>query len=171
LTVSATIRFSADVSVSRRWFLDVMGSATPAVRISTPTGTAVTALRAPCGASWAFTGGTSGFEYCAADVVPNGLPILPVPPETPLRLDAPGWTIVGWGGSCGQLDPAADSQMMIVNGCDLGGWYGSDGGPPLPGFALFLPRTSGPLVRIYVQAERGGAIVSVSVYATILVVP
>ncbi len=171
LTVSATVRFSADVSVSRRWFLDVGGSATPTVRISTPADTAVTAVQAPCGGSWAFTIGTSGFEYCSVDVVPNSVPVLSVGPETPLRLDAPGWTIRSWGGSCGRIDPAAVSQMLIVNGCDLGGWYGSDGGPPLPGPAMFLPRTAGPLVRIFVQAQRGDALVTVTVYATILAAP
>ena len=61
--------------------------------------------------------------------------------------------------------------MLIVNGCDLGGWYGQDGGPPLPGPAMFLPRTAGPLVRIFVQAQRGDALVTATVYATIVTAP
>lgn len=166
MTVGATIRFSADVSVTNRWFLDVAGADVPTIRIVTPNGSTTPTVRALCGATWVFTAGASGFEFCAANEVPDGLPVLSVPPETPLRIEAPGWIIRTWGGSCGRLDPASSGQMLSVNGCDLGGWYG-DRSLPIPGPAVFLPRTAGPLVRIFVQAERNGTVATVVVFLTV----
>ncbi|TAL09685.1 MAG: hypothetical protein EPO00_05555 [Chloroflexota bacterium] len=170
VTVGATIRFSADVSITRRWLIDVAGADVPSIRIATPTGTTVPAIQSLCGATWAFDVGASGFEFCGASEVPDGLPVLSVPPETPLRIEAPGWTIRTWGGSCGRLDPAANGQMLSVNGCDLGGWFAS-GLVPIPGPAVFLPRTTGPLVRLFVQAERNGTTATVVVFLTVLASP
>lgn len=170
VTVSATIRFSADVSVTNRWLIDVAGADVPTIRIATPNGTTAQTARSLCGASWVFTAGASGFEFCNGNEVPDGLPVLSVPPETPLRIEAPGWTIRTWGGACGRLDPATTGQMLSVNGCDLGGWYG-DGSLPIPGPAVFLPRTAGPVVRIFVQAERKGTVATVVVFLTVLATP
>lgn len=169
LTVSATIRFSADVSITNRWLLDVAGGDTPTVQIVTPDGTRTPTAQAPCGSAWFFKAGANGYEYCTEERVPDLLPVLTAAPETPLRLDAPGWTILSWSGNCGRLDPSTSNQMQTVEGCELGGWYGSDVAVPMPGPAVFVPRTAGPLVRLFVQAERGGTIATIVVFATVLV--
>ena len=171
VTITATIRFSADVDVTRQWLIDVMGADVPVVRIVSPGGAHAPTVRASCGASWTFPTGTGGYENCATEEVPGGLPVLTVAPETALTLDVPGWTLRGWGGACGRPEPANGSGFMIVSGCDLGGWYSTDGGPALPGPAMFLPRTAGPLVRLYVQAERDGIVASVVVYLNIVATP
>lgn len=170
LFVTATIRFSVDVSVTSRWLLDVEGAAVPAVRIVAPNGATVTAPRSPCGASWTFATGMGGFEYCVGEGPPASLPTLTVAPETPLRVEVPGWMILSWNANCGRSDAVSSPSIVfvMVNGCDLGGWYVQDGEiPPSPGPAMFLPRTGGPLVRIWVQAERNGATVSLAVFALI----
>lgn len=171
LTVTATVRFSVDVSVTSQWLLEVVEADVPVVRIVTPGGAESSTVRAPCGASWTFVAGTGGYENCAQEDVPDGLPVLTVAPETPLRLDVPGWTLRGWSGACGRREPTTGIQFLIVNGCDLGGWYSMDGGPALPGPAVFLPRTAGPLVRLSVQAERDGTVASVLVYLNIVATP
>lgn len=171
VTITATLRFSADIDITSQWLLEVLGADVPVVRVVTPSGAQVSAVRGPCGAAWMFPNGTGGYENCATDDVPDGLPVLTVAPETPLRLEVPGWTLRGWGGGCGRVDPSTVAAYQVVNGCDLGGWYSGDGGSALPGSAMFLPRTAGPLVRLYVTAERGGTIVTVVVYLMVLVVP
>ena len=171
VTITATIRFSADVDITRQWLIEVMGADVPVVRIVTPTGAQTPTVRASCGASWTFPTGTGGYENCATEDVPGGLPVLTVAPETPLRLDVPGWTLRGWGGACGRPEPTTGSGFMIVSGCDLGGSYSVDGGPALPGPAMFLPRTAGPLVRLSIQAERGGTMAAVVVYLNIFATP
>lgn len=174
LFVNATVRFSADVSVTRRWLLNVRGAAVPAVHIVAPDGSTVTALPGTCGASWAFAAGTSGFEYCAEERLPEAVPTLTVAPETLLRLDVPGWTIIGWGGTCGRSDAlnSPGNPFAVVNACDLGGWYVQDGeAPPLRDPAVFLSRAYGPLVRIFVTAYQRGSTVTVVVFATITTAP
>lgn len=171
VTITATIRFSADVDITSQWLIEVLGADVPVVRIVTPSGVQVSAVRGPCGAAWTFPTGTGGYENCTTDDAPSGLPVLTVAPETPLRLEVPGWTLRGWGGGCGRVDPSTVSGYQIVNGCDFGAWYSGDGGPAQLGSALFLPRTAGPLVRLQVTAERGGTIVTVVAYLNVFVVP
>ena len=65
VTVTATVRFSADISTTARWRLDVHGRDVPAVRITAPDGGSVVAARAPCGAAWIAVDATSGYEICA----------------------------------------------------------------------------------------------------------
>ncbi|MBI2763344.1 MAG: hypothetical protein HYX54_06290 [Chloroflexi bacterium] len=167
LFVSATIRFSADASVTSRWLLDVRGLDVPGARILAPN-RAVTAVRTACGASWSFEDATGGYEYCAAEPLPSSLPTLTVAPETPLRVEVPGWTIIGWNGVCGRSDElnSPDVPFLAVDGCDLGGRYPADASAS-PVRAVFLPRASGPLVRIWLIATRGGETVSWAVYVRI----
>ena len=169
LFVTADIRFSADVVVTNRWHLDVQGGTVPGVRIVAPNGASVDAVQADCGASWQFESGTGGWD-CTDNSVPPPLIALRVPPETPLRVEVPGWTIVGWGGDCGRLDPNnPDQPYQNVDGCSLGGWWSGYEGPPPRGLpavlAIFLPRSTGPLVSLYLTAQRGGATVSFRVWA------
>jgi hypothetical protein len=168
LFVTATIRFSVDVLVTRRWLLDVQGGAVPVARIVAPDGTTVAALRSDCGASWAFEEGTGGYEVCATEPIPSPLTTLRVAPETPLRIEVPGWKITNWGGSCGRSDETNNPgyPFLIVDGCDLGGRYLPEGESAL-GPAVFLPRSTGPLVRLYLTVQRGGTTVGFIVYAMI----
>ena len=170
--INATIRFSADVVVTNRWHLDVQGGAVPAARIVAPNGAAVDAVHAQCGASWQYESGTGGYEYCTGNSIPPPLIALRVAPETPLRVEVPGWTIVGWGGDCGRLDPSnPDQPYQNVDGCGLGGWWHGVEGPPPSGLpavpAAFLPRSTGPLVQLYLTVQRGGVTVSFGVWAMI----
>ncbi len=165
--INATVRFSADVVVTNRWHLDVQGAAVPAARIVAPNGASVDAIRADCGASWQFESGTGGYEYCTTNSVPPPLIALRVAPGTPLRVEVPGWTIRGWGGSCGRSDPTNLEQPYVgVDGCDLGGWSRPEGSSA-PVQAVFLPRSTGPLVSLYLDVQRGGDTVGFVVYAMI----
>lgn len=169
--VTATVRFLADVAVTGQWTLDVRGAAVPAVRLAVPDGTSVIAERQPCGASWRISGGTGGYEYCTADPAPESIPILSVSVDTPVTIEVPGWTIVSWAGSCGQTDrlTSPGRPFTLADGCDLGGWFSQGGSPPLP--AAFLPRVSGPVIRIHLEAARGTTTVALTVYAEITVMP
>ncbi|MES2211292.1 MAG: hypothetical protein V4515_14100 [Chloroflexota bacterium] len=168
LFVTAAVRFSADLRVTSRWLLDVRGADLPAARIVAPNGAQVTAAHAPCGASWTFASGTGGYEYCTEEAIPATVPTLTVAPETPLRVDVPGWTTISWGGNCGRAGApnGAAGLFLIVNNCDLGGRYPNDGSPA-PGPAIFLPRSAAPLVRIYLQVSRGDTVVTMLVFAMI----
>jgi hypothetical protein len=168
LFVTATIRFSVDVLVTSRWLLDVQGGPVPVARIVAPDGTTVAALRSDCRAVWVFEEGTGGYEVCATEPIPSGLTTLRVAPETPLRIEVPGWKITNWGGSCGRSDETNNpaQPFLIVDGCDLGGRYlpeGSSAQEP----AVFLPRSTGPLVSLYLTVQRDGATVGFSVWAMV----
>lgn len=168
LFVTATVRFSVDMTVTSRWLIDIQGAEVPAARIVAPDGTTVTAPRAPCGASWSFENGADGYEYCTDELMPPSLPTLVVAPETPVRLEVPGWTIISWGGSCGRSNELNNpsSPFLTVDNCDLGGRHSPDGSVA-SGPAVFLPRSSGPVVRLYLAAKRGDTTVSFVVYAMI----
>lgn len=167
VTIAATIRFSPDVQVTAQWLLDVQGGAVPMVRVTAAGGQSVTGARAQCGTAWAPVAATSVYEWCTDDPLPVAIPLLIAGGETLVRLDVPGWTIVSWGGSCGRADPSnGASPFLVVNGCDLGGWYSNDGSiAPTP--AMFLTRMGVPLYRLYVTAARGEEVVSMTVYAEI----
>lgn len=165
--LTATIRFSIDTVVTNRWLLDVRGLDVPIARVVAPNRT-VTASRATCGASWSFANATGGYEYCATDPVPSPIPTLTVAPGTPIRVEVPGWTIVGWNSTCGRSDTASnpDFPFVTVDGCDLGGRYAPDASAS-PVRPMFLPRASGPLVRIWLTVSRGDETVSWPVYVTV----
>lgn len=167
VTIAATVRFSADLSVAARWLLDVKGGDVPSVRLTAPDGTSVAPARPPCGANWNSVGATSGYEWCVDDPIPAVIPRLTAGGEALIRLDVPGWTILGWGGTCGRVDPAnLSSPFRTVNGCELGGWSSGDG-TSVPGPAMFLTRVGIPIYRLYVSALRGTENVSMTVYVEI----
>jgi hypothetical protein len=173
VVVKATIRFSADVVVTNRWHLDVQGAAVPAARIVAPNGASVDAIRTGCGASWQFESGTGGYEYCTSNYSASPPVIaLRVAPETSLRVEVPGWTIVAWSGDCGRLDPNnPDQPYQNVDGCSLGGWWSGYEGPPPRGLpavpTIFLPRSTGPLVSLYLTVQRDGVTVGFGVWAMV----
>ncbi len=171
VTVTATVRFSADISTTARWRLDVQGRDVPAVQITAPDGASVAAARAPCGAAWIAVDATSGYEICAVATLPATIPFLAAEDESLIRIEVPGWTIMNWGASCGRPDPSSPtSPFAILEGCDLGGWY-VDGGPNAPPNAptpvVFLSRAAMPLYRIFVQVQRGTEVVTTTVYVAI----
>lgn len=167
VTITATVRFSADISIGSRWLLDVSGDDVPTVQLTAPNGTSVAGGRPPCGANWNSVGATGGYEWCADDPIPAAIPHLTAGSEKLIRLDVPGWTILGWGGSCGRVDPANQSSpFLVIDGCDLGGWSSGDGsGPPAP--PMFLTRAGVPIYRLYLSVGRGTETVSMTVYVEI----
>ncbi|MEO7230904.1 MAG: hypothetical protein ABIZ30_09970 [Candidatus Limnocylindrales bacterium] len=170
--LTATLRFSADVIVEGQWLIDVVGETVPTARIVGPDGAAVTPARAPCGASWTFTSGVGGWETCTYDPIPLEIPTLTVEPESQVRVEVPGWVVIGWGGQCGQADTTTTPGTFVTrDSCDLGGWYAPDGVNPAGRPAVFLPRTTGSLTRIWVGATRGGETIWQSVYVHIAVAP
>ncbi|MEO8468078.1 MAG: hypothetical protein ABI573_00260, partial [Chloroflexota bacterium] len=167
LTLEAALRFSPDVSTTARWQIDVQGGVVPIVQLTAPDGTSVAGARPPCGTNWTSIGATSGFEFCNDDPLPATIPHLSAGGETFVRMELPGWTILGWGGSCGRVDPANQpSPYLVVNGCDLGGWSSGDGAiAPAP--VMFLTRAGISIYRLYVSALRGTENVSMTVYVEI----
>ena len=167
LTIEAALRFSPDTSTTARWQIDVQGGDVPTVQLTAPDGTSVAGARPPCGTNWTPIGATSGFDWCSDDPLPATIPILTAGGEALIRLDVPGWTILGWGGTCGRVDPASQpSPFLTVNGCELGGWSSGDGASAPPP-AMFLTRVGIPIYRLYVSALRGSENVSMQVYVEI----
>lgn len=164
--VTATVRFSADVSISRRWAMIVTAPSFPDARFVAVDGSSVDAV-AGCGSTWTFPDGSGGYETCPTSTLVGTPDTLAPPAGTPVRVEVPGWTIFDWSGSCGRLDaleyPA--DPFVIVNGCDLG--HSVEPNP-----VTFLPRASSPVVRIIVTLRRDdGVIVIGLLYATIVAVP
>lgn len=166
IELTATVRFSIDTVVTSRWRLDVHGLAVPSAHVVTPNGN-VTASDTGCNAYWNFANASSGYQYCPSDPLPSSIPSITVAPGTPIRIEVPGWTIVGWSSNCGRADEAnsPDFPFMVVDGCDLGSNYGGNATTPIQ--PIFLPRSSGPLVRIWLSAVRGDETVSWPVYVTV----
>ena len=172
-TLTVTLRFSADVSIEGHWLIDAAGETVPLARFVGRNGADVIPARAPCGASWAFASGVGGWESCTDDPMPLEIPTLTVGPETLIRVDVPGWTVIGWNGQCRRGDAigGSRSQWVTTDNCDLGGWYAPDALNASGRPAVFLSRTTGSLARIWVGATRRGETVWQSVYAYVEVAP
>ena len=166
LQITATMDYSADVQIIRRWSVAVYVPAFPSVRLLAPDGSSI--LGAPgCGATWAFPAGTGGTETCTGPAfAADALETLTVKAGSPIRLDVPDWTIVNWSGVCGRFDEAnqAFDPFVQVDNCDLGG-------AQVPGPAVFLPRPNAPLVRLFVVLEHDGVTASASIFASVVASP
>jgi hypothetical protein len=165
LQLTATMGYSADVTVTRRWSLIVGPPDFPAVAVMAPDGTSADAV-AGCGTTWGFEKGTSIIESCTEKRSAQGLGSITVPAGVPVRLDAGDWNIINWGGECGSLDVETEplDAFTVLNGCDLGGSL-------VPGPAVFLPRSDAPIVRIFVVLEKDGDTASGTVFASVAVAP
>ena len=142
VAVTATVRFSADVSTTARWLLDVQAamsrwyaSPPPTARRSWPHGLRVdqpgfrSARRAAS-------------RSALAAPLPPTIPFLTAPDESLIRIEVPGWTIMNWGASCGRPDPSSPtSPFVIVGGCDVGGWYSRTARGPRRAHAGGLPQS------------------------------
>ena len=162
LQVTATMTYSADVQVIRRWSVAVSVPPFPTVRLVAPDGSS--ALGVPgCGAAWAFPTGTGGAETCTGPAfAADALQTLTVPAGSPIRIDAADWRVVTWNGACGRFTEANRqfNPFTQVYGCNLGGSLA-------PGQAVFLPRVGAPLVRLFVILERDGVTASTSIFASV----
>ena len=167
LEITATMGYSADVSITRRWSLIVEVPEFPEVNLLTPDGSGAPTL-VGCGVTWTYPLATSVVESCVDQRIPEGLETLTVtvPAGLPVRIEAPGWTIVGWNSACGQLVGAigTPAELNIVDGCDLGG-------SRVPGPIAFLPRPGAPIVVVYVNLEKDGVLVGGPVYLSVAVAP
>jgi hypothetical protein len=163
LQITATMAYSADVTVARRWSLIVQVPELPALSVVAPDGRSTAALP-DCGVAWSFDEGTAIIESCTEDRFARGLELLSVAAGTPVRLEAPGWTIDQWSGDCGTLDVEVDplSALTIVNNCDLGGSL-------RPGQVVFIPRPDAPIARFFLVMEQDGISATATVYASVAV--
>ncbi len=164
LQITATMGYSADLSVTRRWSLIVRAPDFPVLTARAPDGSSAQTV-AGCGASWAFHAGTGIVDACSTVQDVAGLENLAVPFGTSMRLDAGDWTIASWSGLCGRVDPAGGGSLdsfEVVDGCDLGGSL-------VPGKAAFIPRPGAPIVRLSVVLERAGATVTGDVFVSLVV--
>jgi hypothetical protein len=167
LQITATMGYSADVSITRRWSLIVQAPEFPEVTLLAPDGSGVRALIG-CGSTWAYPLATTIVESCVDQRVPEGLETVTVtvPAGQPVRIDVPGWTIVGWSSTCGTLVSAigTPAELNVVDGCDLGGSLA-------PGPVVFLPRPGAPIVRIDVNLEKDGVLAGGVVYVSVAIAP
>jgi len=162
LQLTATMAFSADVTVSRRWSLQVSAPDFPATLFRAADGSSVPGAQG-CGASWAFPSGSGGARSCTDVAIREVVQELTVPTGSPVRLEAGnGWTLVSWTGACGSITGSSGpvDPFVVIDGCDLGGSLA-------PGPAVFLPRPGAPAVRLYVTLQRGGVIASDYVYVQV----
>ena len=165
LQMTATMRYSADVQVSRRWSLIVSAPDFPPTVFRAPDGTTVVAAQG-CEAIWAFPSGSGGAHSCTGPTIMGDLQTLDVPAGSPVRLEAQdGWTITSWSGTCGTISAGGSfDPFAVVDGCDLGASLA-------PGPVVFLPRPNAPVVRLYVSLQRAGVVASNDVYVTIRTAP
>ena len=164
LTLVAAMRFSPDLVVEKRWFVDVGGLEFPGAVVVDATGASAPAVAA-CGTSWYFAGGGSGFESCVEAGIPLPLPDFVVPMGTPVHLEIPGWVINGWSAACGrfEVETSPAEPFVVVDNCNLGN---RPTGP-----IVFVPRASGTIVRVFVEARNGDVTISGSLYASVVVTP
>ncbi|MBI3746286.1 MAG: hypothetical protein HY264_07135 [Chloroflexi bacterium] len=167
LQITATMTYSADVQVTRRWFLAVSAPDVPAMVFRASDGSSVPAARG-CPDTWEFPSGAGGDRTCTGTAIIDPIQVLNVPAGSPVRLEvADGWTISNWSGSCGGInasDVARADPFFVIDGCDLGGSVA-----PMP--AVFLPRANAPVIRLNVTLERKGVSASVGVYVEIRTLP
>ena len=178
LEMTATMHFSADVTVSRRWALIVQAPDFPEVLFRASDGTEVTGTPS-CGSQWEYlvdvapsgkfeTNATGGEVSCTGNPILGDVPELATAPGSVIRVEAPGWTVGAWAGACGTLDPSVSQSapFIVSNGCDLGG----SGIGPAP--IAFVSRASATVVRLDLTLYRdnGGGYEQVggSVYVSIV---
>ena len=162
----ARIQYSADVEIDRWWQLDVPTPRFPAAVATGPDGATVLVAVDPCNVSLSYPSGPAGYTTCSVIQAPVLGETLNVKAGQPVLLDVPGWTTAYWSGECGRLiDPTVSGEpFLVVDGCDVGG-------SSVPGPAVFLPRRSAELHRIYLQVTRDGVTASAFLYVPIVVTP
>ena len=167
LQMTATMHYSADVSVTRRWDVIIEPPDFPAVVFRAPDGTTATGAPA-CGAQWGYPDATGGEVSCTGNPILANLEELDVAPGSVIRVDVPGWTVASWAGSCGVLDPSVSPSkpFVVIEGCGLG----SGQGPVEIGF---VSRSAASVVQLDVTLLQQGqpAVVSGTVYVSIVPTP
>ncbi len=166
LQITATMGYSADLKVTRRWSLIVQAPDFPILTVRAPDGSSAQTL-AGCGPTWSFPFGTGIVDPCFHGPDAAAVETLAVPFGTPIRLDAGAWTIENWSGVCGNVDAAGGTSIetfSVIDGCDLGGSL-------VPGKVAFIPRPGGPIVRLSVVLERDGVTVIGDAFVSLVVGP
>jgi hypothetical protein len=164
LQITATMGYSADLNVTRRWSLIVRVPDFPVLTVRAPDGSSAQTVPG-CGATWAFAAGTGLVDSCATIPDVAALETLAVPLATTMRLDAADWTIENWSAVCGQVDPVGGGSLdtlLQIDGCDLGGSL-------VPGGVAFIPRPGAPIVRLSAILERDGVTVIGDVFVSLVV--
>jgi hypothetical protein len=148
LEMTATVHYSADVAVSRRWALIVEPLDFPAVVFRGPDGSTVDGAPG-CGAQWTLSAGTGGEVSCTGSPILADVQELAAAPGSVIRVDVPGWTVGTWASACGKLDwTVSQSQPFVaIDSCDLGGGIGPTG-------IAFIARGSAPVVRLDLSLHR-----------------
>jgi hypothetical protein len=161
----ATLRFGPDLEVSREWRVIGLDFTVPETFLVGANGSRVLALPG-CGLTLELANGYSAGDSCGAIGYPAGLEVLHVPAWSAVVLEIPGWTIIGWNGSCGHVVTDVSGPEHFEWVCSLGGFQGGSGALP-PGPARFLARPGEFVVQAYVTATRDGDQFSVPMFALV----
>ena len=161
LEITATMGFSADVTVSRRWAVIVRADDPPEADVTLPDGPAIAAAY-ECTPRWSYPAGTGITAMCTDAAIIGDVPTISVAAGLPIRLEVPDWKVLAWNATCGRLDALdrPSDPFIQVDSCNLGGSLA-------PGPIVVLPRSSGPVVRFQVTLERDGVRVEATYYATL----
>lgn len=161
----ATIALGPGIEIVREWRVTGLGFTVPEAFLVAADGTRVAVLPG-CGLTIELANGYSASDSCGSLGYPAGLEVLRVPAWSAVVLEVPGWTILGWNGSCGDVRTDESGPEYFEWACSLGGFWGGAGALP-PGPAQFLARPGEFVVQAYVTATRDGDQFSVPMFALV----
>ena len=165
--VVATLEFPGAVSIRREWRLFIDPFVVPRLFLVGPDGSRFAASPG-CGLSLRLSNGYEASDDCGSiGYVPTD-EALRVVAYRVIHLDLPGWSIVSWGATCGQIIVADVPQFDSPGGCGLGGGA-SDGGEALPDPPAFVLPRGDTIVQIGLTAvDPGGNQFTVTYYAHVV---
>lgn len=148
--IRATVRFGRDDVARAAWELRIEGPPVPAAAFATAT-VAPVAAGVGCGVGWNLPDGTSAFELCPTQLVPEALGLLVATPQDVVTMEIPGWDIRSWSVACGSRSGSVPDEFLFEDGCNLGAF--GDGSVSV-GAARFLPHPGRRVVLVWVSAVK-----------------